>query len=198
MRPLKPASPESISAVLAMAVSNSPEQRYVLRLCCVLLVGRGRGCDEVAQWFNISARSVQRWASAYAAAGSQGLTEHPAGGRHALLSPDLLHDLDDELSLSPSVFGYPQVCWTGALVVRHIGERFGACLSLRHCQRLLHDHEQRIAAARTNSSGRATAGLARADATRETTLEPPTQQTLARAADPTSTGVNFLDSQIIV
>ena len=151
MRPLKPASPESICAVLATAVSNSLEQRYLLRLCCVLLVGRGCGCDEVAQWFDISARSVQRWANAYAASGSQGLTEHPAGGRHALLSPGLLHQLDDELSLSPSVFGYPQACWTGTLVVRHVGERFGANLSVRHCQRLLHDHDQRIAAARAQS-----------------------------------------------
>lgn len=147
MRSLKPAAPEAICAALSMAVSDSPDQRFLLRLCCVLLVGRGRSCDEVAQWFNVSARSVQRWASAYAVSGSQGLTDHPAGGRHALLSADLLHQLDDALSLSPAVFGYPQLGWTGALVVRHVGDRFGAHLSLRHCQRLLHGHDQRIAAA---------------------------------------------------
>ena len=148
MQRLKPAAPESICALLAQAVSGSAEQRYLHRLTCVLLVSRGRSCDEVAHWFGISARSVERWAHAYAELGSKGLKDHPAGGRPALLPPDLMRRLDEEIISPPSALGYLEPSWTGALVARHLATNFGVHLSVRHCQRVLRAHERRLASAR--------------------------------------------------
>ena len=148
MQRLKPAAPESICALLAQAVSGSDEQRYLHRLYCVLLVSRGRSCDEVACWFGISARSVERWAHAYVELGCKGLKDHPAGGRPALLSPDLTRRLEELISGAPSAVGYLEPSWTGALVARHLATHFGVHLSVRHCQRVLHAHERRLASAR--------------------------------------------------
>lgn len=144
---LKPAAPESICALLVQAVSGSDEQRYLHRLTCVLLVSRGRSCDEVAHWFGISARSVERWAHAYAELGCKGLKDHHAGGRPALLSPDVMRRLDEEISSAPSALGYLEPTWTGVLVARHLATHFGVHLSIRHCQRMLRANERRIASA---------------------------------------------------
>lgn len=137
MRKLQPAGSGTLLTALATAVRGSRELRYVHRLHAVLLVSRGRSCYEVGHWFAEDPRTVERWVRAFELAGPDGLVERPRRGRPAHLTPMQQDQLRRELAIGPTGAGYPHRRWTGKLLARHLECRYGVCLSLRHCQRLL-------------------------------------------------------------
>ena len=138
VRKLQPAGCSTLLAALTAAMRGSSELRYVHRLHAVLLVSIGRSCYEVGHWFAEDPRTVERWVHAYELAGPEGLVEHRRRGRPAHLTPMQQDQLRRELAVAPAGAGYPHKHWTGKLLARHLESRYGVCISLRHCQRLLH------------------------------------------------------------
>lgn len=111
--------------------------QLVHRLDCVLLVAQGRGCGEVADWFGIDQRTVQRWVHNAYVNGLQGLALAHRGGRPCALGVDEAARVEDDLQAPPARLGYAQLRWTGKLLARHLSTRYHTELAVRTCQRLL-------------------------------------------------------------
>jgi transposase len=132
---------------------NSPAQHELHRLHCVYLVALGHSCREVAEWFGDGARSVQRWVTTYAHECDRGskLERAPLArpnGRPPRISAVSAQRLQLDLHGLPRACGYPNDHWDGPLVQQHLRAHYGVDLSLRQCQRFLHDSLSRVGAIR--------------------------------------------------
>lgn len=111
--------------------------RTMRRLACALLVARGCRCQEVAGWFDVDVRTVQRWVSMACRRGAQGLVEHLRAGRPSRLNAQQLEYTLRELHGPPSVAGYSATQWSGKRLALHLNRAYGVSLSARSCQRLI-------------------------------------------------------------
>lgn len=123
---------------LRSAAQRDDQARYQQHLLAVLLVAQGHSCIEIGQWLDCSPRSIERWVQAYRDGGCAALQVLRRGGRPARLTPGQWMQLRDELTTPPAAQGYPQPDWCGKLLANHLSRHYGLELSLRHCQRLLH------------------------------------------------------------
>ena len=116
------------------------------RLDCVLLVAEGRSMHEVADWFAVDQRTIQRWVHAAYASGIAGLAEHHNGGRPAKLTPKQQQSIQLDLQATPMAFGYPARQWTGKRLAFHLERRYAVKISIRSCQRMIVCHRAGLAA----------------------------------------------------
>ena len=137
MRNLILKDPESVRESIRAAIKASNDQLLLHELHCVLLVGLGRSCHEVADWFGDSTRTVERWVSAFNRGGVAGLSRHRPGGRTPRLSAGITERLAFELRQPPRVCGFAEACWGGKLLKEHLVSHYGVTMSLRQCQRTL-------------------------------------------------------------
>ena len=136
MHKLEVTTPAVVQTALRHEGEHSPQSRFVHRLHCLILVGKGRSCYEVADVFGDDPRSVERWVHEFQQHGIDGLREKPHPGRHAALSEAHRRDLAVALANSPRELGYAASAWSNKLLRAEILRRFGVTLSARHCQRL--------------------------------------------------------------
>ena len=128
---------EAIRTALHQAVKHSAHGKYEHRLHCLLLVGAGRSCYEVAAWFGDDPRSVERWVHRFNLNGLDGLTEKAHRGRQPALDWTQMHELATAVA-TPACGAEPGArIWTGTTLQREILQRFGLQLSARQCQRVL-------------------------------------------------------------
>jgi transposase len=137
MRHLILNDPQSVRRSIRSAVKGSRDQRLLHELHCVLLVGLGRSCQEVGEWFGDSTRTVERWVGAFNRQGVAGLGVRVPCGRRPRLSSDTVLRLRFELRQSPRICGFPDAAWGGRLLMHHLQEHYGVTLGLRQCQRTL-------------------------------------------------------------
>lgn len=128
---------ELAQKILKRKLRRSPESQCLHRLHCVLLIGEGFSCQEVAAWFGDCPRTLERWIYRFKKSGFEGLAGEQRTGRPAKLNHSQLEALQKGLCREPNEFGFDQGRWSGKLLVTHIQNRFGVVLSVRHCQRLL-------------------------------------------------------------
>ena len=136
MHKLDVLTPEAIQAALRQEAEHSPQSRFARRLDCLLLVGAGRSCYEVAEVFGDDPRSVERWVREFQQHGIEALREKPHPGRHARLADAQMRQLELALKSVPRELGYAAEVWNNKLLRAEILRRFGVTLSARHCQRL--------------------------------------------------------------
>ena len=129
--------PDSVRRSIRAAIKVSRDQHLLHELHCVLLVGLGRSCHEVAGWFGDSTRTVERWVGAFNRFGVAGLWSHRPCGRAPRLMADTEQRVTFELKQPPSVCGYPDTRWGGRLLKQHLQAHYGVTMSLRQCQRTL-------------------------------------------------------------
>ncbi len=137
MEQLKISDPESLQQQIRSEMRKSPQSRYLHRLHCLLLVAKGHSCYTVAEWFDISPRTLELWVHRLEQRGVRGLRETTAAGRPARLNCVQLKALQEELAQPPSHYGYDAQQWSGALLRQHLSERYKSSFSLRQSQRLL-------------------------------------------------------------
>ena len=142
MHKLEVTAPESVQAALRQEEARSSHSRFVHRLHCLLLVGAGRSCYEVAEVFGDDPRSVERWVHEFQQHGIEGLREKPHPGRHATLADEQLRQLELALRNCPRELGYAADAWNSKSLRAEILRRFGVTLSGRHCQRLFRTLQQ--------------------------------------------------------
>ena len=140
VRSLKLNDPDAVLLSLRKVTKSSPDQLFLHKLHCVLLVGLGRNCHEVANWFGDSTRTVERWVNAYRRFGLEGLSCHQHGGRTPCLPLDIARRVEFELGQAPGVCGFPDAHWGGRLLMEHLQTHYGITMSLRQCQRTLRCH----------------------------------------------------------
>lgn len=107
------------------------------RLQCVLLVAQGHDCQQVADWFAISRRTVQRWVHLAALRGVHGLVDGKHTGRPGVLTQDLRCRIQRELQDSPQAVGCPDAHWSGKRLALRLSSTYGLSISVRSCQRLI-------------------------------------------------------------
>ena len=136
MRKLEVTAPETIQAALRQEGQRSSQSRFMHRLHCLLLVGAGRSCYEVAAVFGDDPRSVERWVRGFQQHGIDGLRDKPHPGRQATLTSAQMLQLELALKNIPREFGYAADAWNNKLLRAEIQRRYGVILSVRHCRRL--------------------------------------------------------------
>lgn len=137
MRRLQTGDLSALQAALASELRKSETARFVQRLHVVWLIGQGRACAEVAQWFELSPRTVQRWVRAYRSAGVASLFHGLRHGRSSVLRVGQRQQLQLELQASPAQLGYSYRNWSGKLLAVHLATHYGHAFSARQCQRIL-------------------------------------------------------------
>ena len=129
---------DSAQELLRALANTGPEQRFMHRLHCVVLVAEGHSCAEVARWFGGSRRTIERWLHSFEKDGIEGIrAQRGGGGRPAKLTGVRLRELAVELGRPPVVSGYRDRKWSGRLVAVHVARRYGVTLQPRQCQRIL-------------------------------------------------------------
>ena len=129
---------DEVRALIRSAMHSAKDGHLLHRLDGVLLVAEGRSCSEVAAWFGVNRRTVERWVHVADARGADGLAEHHQHtGRPAKLSSAQQDVIGLALLAAPRVQGYPERRWTGKRLALHLASRFGLALSVRSCQRLI-------------------------------------------------------------
>lgn len=123
--------------MIGEALASGDGAQLVHRLDCVLLVAQGRSCGEVADWFGMDRRTVQRWVHNAYVHGLQGLALAHRGGRPSTLGVDEMAGVELDLQAPPARFGYAQVRWSGKLLARHLSSRYRIEMAVRTCQRWL-------------------------------------------------------------
>ncbi|MEO8546612.1 MAG: helix-turn-helix domain-containing protein [Burkholderiaceae bacterium] len=136
MHKLEVATPAVVQTALRHEGEHSPQSRFVHRLHCLILVGKGSSCYEVAETFGDDPRSVERWVHDFQQYGIDGLREKAHPGRHAALGEVQMRGLALALANSPRELGYAASAWNHKLLRAEILRRFDVTLSARHCQRM--------------------------------------------------------------
>ena len=137
MRSLIVENPDSVRESIRAAINVSRDQHLLHELHCVLLVGLGRSCHEVAGWFGDSTRTIERWVGAFNRWGVEGLCAHRRGGRTPRLPAETAQRVAFELKQPPCVCGFPDARWGGRLLMQHLQAHYGVAMSLRQCQRTI-------------------------------------------------------------
>lgn len=137
MRKLILEEPESVRRTIRAAVKGSRDQLLLHKLHCVLLVGLGRSCHEVASWFGDDTRTIERWVGAFNRQGVGGLCPHLQVGRTSQLPADTAQRVAFEIKQPPFACGFPDMGWGGKLLKQHLISHYGVTMSLRQCQRFL-------------------------------------------------------------
>jgi transposase len=94
----------------------------------VLLAGQGYTVPEIGQLMGYDPQTVRAWLKRYQAQGCSGLADAPRSGRPVQV-PHLWAVLQAQASQPPPNAGYFQACWTVALLVWHLAERFRLSVS---------------------------------------------------------------------
>lgn len=139
MRKLNLHSGEWIRELIHASVRTSRESHFLHRLHCVLLVAENRSCYEIARWFNVNPRTIQRWVRAFDNHGVEGLRQHRLGGRRAKLIHEQMRCLLQDLQKPPCIFGYSKPEWSGKLLAQHVERYYRIELSARQCQRIIRE-----------------------------------------------------------
>ncbi|CCE23297.1 helix-turn-helix domain-containing protein [Methylotuvimicrobium alcaliphilum] len=121
-------------------LNKSRSARFQYRLQILILATAGLSYERIAQCFDISIRSVQRWVRFYRIFGLEGLKDDKKTGRLTVLKQDEKLKVKLDLSHSPIELGYRDQNWSGGLLKSHLHENYGVNLSLRQCQRILKDY----------------------------------------------------------
>lgn len=103
----------------------------------VLLSARGYSPPQIGTWLGYDAQTVRAWLHAYQERGCAGLEDAPRSGRPGA-APHLTAVVQAQASQPPPNFGYLQACWTVALLVWHLAERFRIGVSPATLRRGLH------------------------------------------------------------
>ncbi len=129
--------PEAVRELIRTALAQGQSGRLLHRLDCVLLIATGRSRCEVAEWFGMDRRTIQRWVHAAHSFGIEGLIEKHNGGRPAKMTRGQRACIQIDLQTSPRAIGYPERAWTGKRLALHIWNRYHLNMGVRNCQRLI-------------------------------------------------------------
>jgi putative transposase len=136
---------QTLSCALRVELQQSEKARFLHRLHCVILVGQGYSCRNVAKCFDADSSTVARWTRHFKGVGTDGLRDDLKSGRPAKLGLNQLKALEQDLRKTPAELGYNGTRWYGKVLATHLQQRHGVNLSVRQCQRLLRQVQQPLA-----------------------------------------------------
>ncbi len=137
MRKLQITNSTALNEILKGLVNESEELRYLHRIHVVSLVAKGCSCHDVAAWYELTIRTVERWVHQYDTTGCSGLRGDQNSGRPHKLSASELEIISRDIKKSPRDLGYKGERWKGGVLAVHLRKFFDVSLSERQCQRLI-------------------------------------------------------------
>ncbi len=143
MRPIGLSDPENSRALLQQEINRHQDARYDHRLHCVSLVAVGIPCEQVAQYFGDSPRSIVNWVRRFDRQGLAGLAEGDHSGRPGRLSAEQLEEVRARVRQAPTQVGLQANLWDGKTLGQFLRERYQIQLGVRQCQRLFHQLDTR-------------------------------------------------------
>ncbi len=111
--------------------------RVAERIQYVLLFSRGYTPEQIADLYQVDARTVGTWLERYQQQGQEGLDDLPRSGRPPLADLAARMEAERCLERSPNDFGWERTTWTRRLLRLHLRERLGCALSLSSIVRLI-------------------------------------------------------------
>jgi transposase len=111
-----------------------------LRRLAVERVLEGESPGEVAEFLNVSVRSIQRWVRGWQQSGDAALLSRPKPGRPPKLTGQQTESVLCWLDLAPSHFGFPTERWTAPRLAWLIEREFGVSLNHRYLNDWLRHH----------------------------------------------------------
>ena len=111
MRKLEIQDADIIKIAVQQEIERSEESRYDHRLHAILMVCSGISCNQVAELFGHSARTVQYWLHRFEEKGFAGLYDIQRPGRPLGLDKKQRHSVGVDLRQSPRDLGYSQSLW---------------------------------------------------------------------------------------
>lgn len=91
-----------LRTVIKKETFGHPEQRFLHRLHCLVLLGRGFSCYQVAEWFGDHPRTVERWAHNFDESGVAGLRDRYRRGRPGKVDDEHLNQLIGAIAKTPA------------------------------------------------------------------------------------------------
>lgn len=100
----------------------------------------GYSAQEIAEFLDVSPRTVQRWWQAWREQGEAGLPLRPGGGRHPKLTPQQTEQVLGWLDQPPSAFGFSTEQWTAPRLAEILRQRLGVRMNVRYLNDWLRRH----------------------------------------------------------
>jgi transposase len=122
--------------VLQQEINRHQDARYDHRLHGVLLVASGMSCEQTAELFGDSPRTLINWVRRFDLKGLAGLAEGNHSGRPARLSAEQLEEVRGWVRQPPAVAGVEANLWDGKSLSACLQKQYDVKLSVRQCQRL--------------------------------------------------------------
>ncbi|MEK6672012.1 MAG: helix-turn-helix domain-containing protein, partial [Nitrospirota bacterium] len=138
MRKLEVQDADIIKIAVQQEIERSEESRYDHRLHAILMICSGVSCNQVAELFGHSPRTVQYWLHRFEEKGFAGLHDTERPGRPIELDQKQRQTVGTDLRQSPRNLGYAQSLWDGRLLSHHLSKEYRVALGIRQCQRLFH------------------------------------------------------------
>ncbi len=144
MERLRIADFELLRPAFVREILRSKDSRYDQRLHAILLVGQGVDCCQVAEWFAVDSRTIQRWVKRFQAEGFAGLRGGKHPGRRRRLDDMQWEALRRDLRANPHELGYGQNLWSVKLLSLHLLNVYGISLGIRQCYRIFQNLRLRL------------------------------------------------------
>lgn len=125
------------ATVLRALARRSRDPRQIRRLLALAAVYDGMSRAEAAKVGGMDRQTLRDWAHRFNAAGPEGLTNRPGGGRPRRLGDDQMRELAEIVETGPDPAVDGVVRWRRIDLKRVIEERFGVAYSERAISDLL-------------------------------------------------------------
>jgi transposase len=122
-----------------MRTQGSPDELERRRLLAVQRILEGYAAAEVAEFLEVSPRTVWRWLARYRGTGLEGLAARPASGRPRKLTTTQEKIVLRWLRDDPTEHGFPTELWTAPRLANLIEREFGVRLNPRYLNTWLRD-----------------------------------------------------------
>jgi putative transposase len=123
---------DELRQVARQAVGRVSERAHF-----ALLSAAGYSSPEIGELMGYDVQTVRSWFQSYQERGSAGLKDKPRCGRPCQ-EPYLTAVVQAQAGQPPANSGYLQACWTVALLVLHLAQRFRIMVSPATVRRALH------------------------------------------------------------
>jgi transposase len=110
------------------------------RFQAYFLYCQGKPLSEIAYSFKVMERTVKKWINLGQKNGLSGLASVPHPGNPKPWTTQNLKQLKSDLLAGPQEFGFREGRWNGALVAKHIENRFGIRYHKKYIQEFLRNH----------------------------------------------------------
>jgi transposase len=115
-----------------MRTKGSPEELEHRRLLAVRRDLDGYSADEIAEFLDVSPRTVWRWLALFDERGPEGLSSRPVPGRPPKLTTSQEKIIRRWLAEEPTKHGFATDLWTGPRLAELIGREFAIRLNPRY------------------------------------------------------------------